>query len=370
MNKPVIKLTPVEKIYYSFGQSVWLDALSRTMIHSGELATHIAEGVRGVTTNPSIIEKAITSDELYHEQIQELREEGHDAEGIYWRLVRRDIQQAADILRPLYDSTLSRDGYVSVEVSPRFAKDPVKTIEQAQWLWDTIERPNVMIKVPATKEGVAAVLELTARGINTNTTLIFSLKRYLEVMHAYLKGLEHRVEQGKPIDKIHGVGSFFISRFDTLLNPLLATKGGTAKKLINNCALAQAHIAYGMYHETFGDSVRMSALREKGGNIQRILWASTSVKDPSLSPLLYTNNLIAEDSVNTMPLETVEACMSAGTFVSAGINKDRVKHAHAVIDHLKDHGINMKGVTDHLEKDGLVKFEAAFDAVLKAIDSI
>jgi transaldolase len=366
----MIKLTPVEKLYYSFGQSVWLDALSRTMIHNGELAAHIADGVRGVTTNPSIIQKAIESDDLYHEQIQELSAEGHDAEGVYWRLVRRDIQQAADILRPLYDSTIGRDGYVSVEVSPRFAKDPSKTVEQAQWLWDTIERPNIMIKVPATKEGVAAVLELTARGINTNTTLIFSLKRYLEVMHAYLKGLELRIEQDRSINKIHAVASFFISRFDTLLDPLLASKSSSAKKLMHNCAIAQAHIAYGMFHETFGDSKRMAAIRAKGGNVQRILWASTSVKDPSLNPLHYVNNLVVEDSVNTMPLETIDACMSNGKFTTTGINKERVKHAHAVIDHLKDQGISMKGVTDHLEKEGLEKFEAAFNDVIQAIDSI
>ncbi len=360
-----MSFTQLQTLYYSFGQSPWLDALSRDMIESGELKRYIDSGIRGVTSNPSIFEKAILGSDSYDSTYQYLRREGHDVEAAFVRLARQDIQTTADMLLPLYKRTVGRDGYVSMEVSPRFAHDTEKTVEQARWLWDTIERPNLMIKVPATRAGLPAIEQLTREGINVNVTLVFGLHRYLEVMHAYLKGLETR--DGK-LDHIHSVASFFVSRVDTLIDEKLKElHKPTASRLRGHIANAQAYVAYEMFLETFCESKRWNELKMRGANIQRPLWASTSTKNPSYPDLLYISNLVVENTINTMTPESIGALEDHGNLLQVAVTPERIKHAHAVLNHIKDLGIDMTDVSHQLEKEGVEKFEKAYDAILAAL---
>ncbi len=335
------------------------------MIESGELKKYIDSGIRGITSNPSIFEKAISGSDSYDSTYKHLRSEGHDVEAAFVRLARQDVQTAADLMMPLYKRTVGRDGFVSIEVSPRFAHDTDKTLEQARWLWDTIERPNLMIKVPATRAGLPAIEQLTNEGINVNVTLIFGLHRYLEVMHAYLKGLE--THQGD-LSHIHSVASFFVSRVDTLVDEQLhALKKPSAARLCGHIANAQAYVAYEMFLETFNDSKRWQELRLRNANIQRPLWASTSTKNPKYPDLLYVANLLASDTVNTMTPETINALNDHGVMTQEAITSKRIEHAHAVLNHVKDLGIDMTDVSHQLEKEGIEKFEKAYDAILLAI---
>ncbi len=362
-------LNNVQKTYYSFGQSPWLDSLSRRMLLSGDLKDLIKLGVRGVTTNPSIFEKAFAEDDSYDDAFKSLIGSGYDTEAAYWRLAKADVQAACDLFMPLFVSTDGVDGYVSIEVSPNFAHDTEKTVEQARWLHETIERPNLLVKVPATRAGLSAIEKLTAEGISVNATLIFGLHRYLEVVHAYMKGLE--LNGSKDLSYINSVASFFISRVDTEIdNRLQSLNNPKALRLAGHAANAQAYVAYEMFKESFERSNRFAKLAARGANRQRPLFASTSTKNPKYHDLLYVLNLIAEDTVNTMPLETIRAVLDHGEPREAAITEKRIAQAHKLLEALKDYGIDFADVSRKLEKEGVEKFQQAYASMLAKLDQL
>ncbi|MCL4269896.1 MAG: transaldolase, partial [Anaerolineales bacterium] len=303
----------------SLGQSIWMDFLSRGTISSGQLQRWIEEdGISGVTSNPSIFEKAIAISDDYDEAIRDLILKGMTGEEIFRSLAVEDIQRVADLLRPTYDRTDGRDGFVSLEVSPGLAHDTTGTIAEARELWTRVNRPNVMIKVPATSEGVLAIRGLTGEGININITLLFGLPRYQEVADAYISGLEMLAAKGMPLKQVASVASFFLSRIDTLIDPILEKKmkadnsqAGTAERLQGQVAIASAKVAYEIYKEIFG-SERFASLAKKGARTQKLLWASTSTKNPAYSDTKYMEALIGPDTINTVPVETLNAYRDRG----------------------------------------------------------
>ena len=293
----------------NLGQSIWMDFIRRKMIRSGELRQLIEEdGISGVTSNPSIFEKAITESHDYDEAIRTLTLEGKTADEIYQLLMVEDIQMVADLLRPTFDQTGRRDGFVSLEVSPRLAHDTTGTIEEARQLWSLVNRPNAMIKVPATHEGLPAIRQLIGEGINVNITLLFGLTRYREVADAYITGLETLAAKGRELRQVASVASFFLSRIDVLLDPLfekMKLAGGlqadSAALLYGQVAIASAKVAYQIYQVIFG-SDRFKKLANKGASPQRLLWASTSTKNPTDSDIKYIEPLIGPDTINTLPV--------------------------------------------------------------------
>ena len=303
----------------AFGQSIWIDFIRRGMISSGELAHLIEEdGISGVTSNPSIFEKAITESHDYDESIRGMILKGKTSAEIYQRLTVEDIQSVADLLRPTYDRTNGGDGFVSLEVSPRLAHDTSGTITEARLLWSLVNRPNTMIKVPATAEGLPAIRQLTGEGINVNITLLFGLPRYREVTDAYISGLEILAAKGKPLERIASVASFFLSRIDVLIDPRLEKimeaenqQAALATGMHGQIAIASAKAAYQMYKEIFG-SERFVRLANKGARSQRLLWASTSSKNPAYSDTKYVEALIGPDTINTVPIETLNAYRDHG----------------------------------------------------------
>ncbi|GAP14968.1 transaldolase [Longilinea arvoryzae] len=358
---------------HALGQSLWYDNIQRRLLENGELEKMIRDGdIRGVTSNPSIFNNAIAKSSDYDAALKPMAWAGWKAEDIFWQLAVEDIQAAADLFRPLYDSTHGGDGYVSLEVNPYLANDTVNTVSEARRLWALVDRPNLMVKIPATRAGIPAIQQAIAAGINVNVTLIFSLQRYVEVMDAFLRGLEERVAHGQSIDSIASVASFFVSRIDTKVDGRLekviqaeGTAAPQAASLRGKAAIASARLAYAKFQEIFG-SDRFVKLKAKGGRTQRPLWASTSTKNPDYRDVIYVEELIAPDTVNTVPPQTLVAFKDHGES-AVTIEKDLAGMRKALAD-LEAMGIHMEQVTDELEEEGVKSFSDAFTGLLKTID--
>jgi transaldolase len=356
----------------ALGQSIWIDFISRATTSSGELPRLIEEdGVSGVTSNPSIFEKAIAESQDYDESIRVLTLEGKTADEIYQSLTVKDIQMVADLLRPTYDRTDGQDGFVSLEVSPHLAHDTNGTIEEARRLWSLVSRPNSMIKVPATREGLPAIQQLTGEEINVNITLLFGLSRYREVADAYITGLESLANKGKNMKQVASVASFFLSRIDVLLDPILETKMSTAgpqaemaAHLQGQAAIASAKVAYQIYKEIF-DSDRFRKLAEKGARTQRLLWASTSTKNPAYSDTKYIEPLIGRYTINTLPIETLTAYRDHG-HPKQSLDENS-SEANQILSDLSSIGIDLDGATQQLENEGVEKFSTALDGLMAAL---
>jgi transaldolase len=356
----------------ALGQSIWLDYTRRDLILSGELRRLIEEdGLRGMTSNPSIFEKAIVGSQNYEEDIRAMTFDGQSPTMIYESLSQRDVQGAADEFRSVYDEMDARDGYVSLEVNPHLAHDTKGTIVEARRLWRALNRPNVFIKVPATAEGLPAIQQLISEGINVNITLLFGLPRYRQVAAAYIAGIEARTNEGKSVEHVASVASFFVSRIDTLVDPLLEkhiAQGGkaadVAKKVRGQVAIASATMAYQIYKEIF-QSERFQKLADRGARVQRLLWASTSTKNPDYSDLKYVETLIGSDTINTVTVETFDAYRSHGE-PKASLEQG-VEQAGWVLQRLQKLGINIDQATQQLEDEGVEKFNQAFDKLMSAL---
>ncbi|MEM8857009.1 MAG: transaldolase [Chloroflexota bacterium] len=342
------------------GQSIWYDNISRALLDSGELEALIANGVRGVTSNPSIFENAIAKTTYYDKEILAAPKSA-TAEQVYESLAIQDIARAADMLHPVYEATRGVDGYISLEVSPFLAHDTEGTVEAARRLWQIVDRPNLMIKVPATPDGIAAIRQLIAEGINVNVTLLFAVTAYEMVMEAYIEGLEARAEAGFDIDTVHSVASFFVSRVDSAVDSQLEAKGKTA--LVGKAGIANARLAYGAFTKMF-KSPRWRRLEVGGANIQRPLWASTGTKNPNYPDTLYIDQLIGENTVNTAPPHTLAAYLDHGT-VETTI--DAYERARIDMGFIKNAGIDMVSVTEKLLTEGVQKFAHAFDGLLASL---
>jgi transaldolase len=352
------------KKLHDAGVSIWLDTLSRELLDSGAFAALIADcAVTGATSNPTIFAKAITGSDRYDAQLRAAVASGvHAPQELFFELALDDVRRAADLLRPTYDASDGRDGLVSFECSPDLADDTAATVEQAVDLWNRLGRPNAMIKVPATEAGIGAIEELTARGINVNVTLLFSVARYEQVIDAYLAGLERRVRGGQPIDAITSVASFFVSRVDATADALLPA----GSDLRGRVAIANARLAYARYRNRFGDA-RWSVLRGAGARPQRPLWASTATKDPAYSDVLYVEELIASDVINTMPEATLRAFADHGDATrsfdqSSAPSEETLRRA-------EDAGIDLAAVTAALEREGVRSFCASYRVLIDCIES-
>ncbi|HLK64073.1 MAG TPA: transaldolase [Bryobacteraceae bacterium] len=344
-----------------YGQSVWLDYIRRSLITSGELQRLIQEdGLRGMTSNPAIFEKAIAGSSDYKDVLEDPASRQLDAKALYEQIAIRDIRDAADALAPVYQSSNKKDGYVSLEVSPALARDTAGTLEEARRLWKAVDRKNLMVKVPGTKEGIPAFQQLITEGININVTLLFSQAVYEEVLEAYIAGLEARAAKGEDLSHVASVASFFVSRIDTAIDAMPAAKSaGIAGKV----AIANAKVTYERNGEIIAGP-RWAALAAKGAQKQRLLWASTSTKNPSYRDVIYVEELIGADTVNTIPPVTFNAFREHGK-LRHSLTED-VPAAHAVMESLAKAGISMKAVTDKLLEEGLQQFQTAFDALLHA----
>lgn len=363
------------KTLNSCGQSVWNDFIQRSFVENGGLKKLVDEdGISGVTSNPTIFQKAIGSSTDYDGDLRQYGGEGEDAEGIFKRFACNDIGMGADILRPVYDRTSSQDGYISIEVSPDAAHDTEKTLADAHFYWETIKRPNIMIKVPATPEGIPAVEQLISEGINVNITLIFAVEVYEQVMEAYVRGLERRLENGGSIDRIASVASFFVSRVDTLVDQMLQEKAVGAdaatrqqlEQLEGKAAIANAKIAYELFQQVFGAD-RFKALAAHGARVQRPLWASTSTKNPNYEDTYYVTNLVGRDTVNTMPPETIDAVRDHGR-IQCDTVVQGVSDAHRDIEALGQVGISMTEVTAQLTREGVQKFADSLHGLFDTIN--
>lgn len=350
------------------GQSIWLDYIRRDELQNGVLAERIERGwVRGVTSNPSIFHKAITGSEVYRQAIADLAQRGLNAEAIYEHLAVEDIRVACDAFMPLYERSGGTDGFVSLEVSPLLAYDAEQTVAAAWRLWRWVDRPNLMIKIPGTREGLKAIVEALTRGINVNVTLLFSVERYRQVMDAYLTALEARLEAGLPLDRVASVASFFVSRVDTLVDQRLEQIGTPeALALRGQIAVANAKMAYQAFKEVFSGQ-RFNRLAAYGARVQRPLWASTSTKNPAYSDVKYVDELIGPNTVNTVPPHTLEAFADHGQprlTLEAGLEE-----AAAALEALPALGIDLAQVTDELERQGVQTFVDAYHALLTAVDA-
>lgn len=365
-----LKTSPLRELH-SLGQSIWVDFISRQAIDSGQVKQWIeADGVTGMTSNPSIFQKAFTAKD-YDKQIASLAHLGKGPQEIYDVLTVRDVQDAADLFLGVYDQTEGADGFVSLEVSPHLAYDTQGTIEQARRLWRALDRRNVFIKVPATREGLPAITELISEGINVNVTLLFGLHRYNEVAHAFLQGLQTRAARNGSLYDIASVASFFLSRIDTLLDPQLRKlAGGTepgsdvARQLIGQVAILCARVAYQTFKKVFG-SVEYLPLADKGARPQRLLWASTSAKDPAYSDVKYVEALIGPQTINTLPIETLDAFRDHGK--AQPLLEARTNDAAKLLHRLGEIGIDLQGAADQLEADGVAKFVNAYDEAMAAL---
>ncbi|MFQ5575059.1 MAG: bifunctional transaldolase/phosoglucose isomerase, partial [Terriglobia bacterium] len=357
------------------GQSVWYDNIRRALILAGDLQRMIDEdGLRGVTSNPAIFEKAIGGSTDYNDALRELTAQGKSVDEMYEALVIEDIQMAADLFRPVYEKTNGVDGYVSLEVSPRLAHDTAGTVSEAKRLWQHLNRKNVLIKVPATPEGLPAIEQLIAFGMNINVTLIFSLEAYEQVINAYLAGLEQRAADGKPVDHIASVASFFVSRIDTAVDHLLEfrIRRSTSEEekaklssLLGTVAIANAKLAYQEFKNIFS-SPRFRALEAKGARVQRPLWASTGTKNPNYSDVLYVESLIGSNTVNTLPPATFKAFRDHGR-VSRTLEED-VESARGTLATLSEVGISLREVTAQVLDAGVKAFVEPFEKLMKAIE--
>jgi transaldolase len=358
----------------AYGQSIWMDNLNRGLIQSGELEDLIQnQNISGITSNPAIFQKAIAGNVIYDADIESGIRAGKSVQDIYESLVFNDIRNACDVLRPIYESTDGLDGYVSIEVPPSLARDTQGTIQEALRYYKTIDRANVMVKIPGTPEGLAAVEQVIKEGVNVNVTLLFAVDSYVETAWAYIRGLEARAEAGQDINKISSVASFFLSRIDTKvderIDDLLKGEDNLSEKaeleeLKGKVAIANAKIAYQKYQEIFG-SDRWQALAQKGANVQRLLWASTSTKNPAYSDVMYVNELIGPDTVNTLPPETIEACADHCDIANR-IDTD-VDQAENTLQTLAEVGINLDQVMEELLEEGIDKFIKPFDSLIGSL---
>ena len=366
---------PIFEIEHTYGQSIWMDNLSRDIIESGELKELIDNrGIVGITSNPAIFEKAIAGNKIYDADIETGIKAGKSVDAIYEDLVFTDIRNACDIFLPVYEKTNGLDGYVSIEVPPTIAKDTETTISEARRYYDAIDHPNVMIKIPGTAEGLPAVEATIAAGINVNVTLLFSVESYVETAWAYIRGLEKLAEAGGDVSKVASVASFFLSRIDSNVDSRLDAKieaGGNTEKLTSlkgKVAIANAKIAYQKYKEIFG-SDRWQALAAKGAQVQRLLWASTSTKNPEYSDVMYVDELVGADTVNTLPPNTIEAC--ADHCDPANRIESDIDAAYQVINSLKDDdvAIDINEVMDELLEEGIDKFIKPFESLMSSLET-
>jgi transaldolase len=369
MNNPLLQLK-------TFGQSVWYDNIDRAQLISGQFKRLLDEdGVVGVTANPTIFQKSVSHGDAYDEQMTQLIKEGKSTNEIYETLIVRDVCTVADLLRPIYDRTNGQDGFVSLEVSPELAHDTERTLAEVRRFWKMVDRPNLLIKIPATPEGIPAIQQALTEGININITLIFSLDDYRSVADAFLSALEERNAEGKEIGHIASVASFFVSRVDTLVDQLLedrikATSDSAEqqklKSLEGKAAIANARLVYQEFKRIFS-TPRFETLKHSGAHVQRPLWASTSTKNPAYRDVLYAEELIGPDTVDTMPLETIENFRDHGR-VSRTIEND-IPQASAEFAALEEVGIHYDQVTQQLQDEGVQKFTDSFHELFKGIDS-
>ncbi len=349
---------------HNLGQSIWLDYIRREYIDNGGLQQVVDNGVRGVTSNPAIFEKAIAGSDDYDDQMRDLIAEGKSIDDIYEALVIQDIQRAADVLRPVYDESNAADGYISLEVRPNLANDTDGTVEEARRLFKAVDRPNLMIKVPATQAGLPAITTLIGEGINVNVTLMFSLQQYDDVAEAYIKGLETLDANGGNLARTASVASFFVSRMDVMVDEMLEAKGNT--NLPGKAGIANARVAYTHFCKAFSGN-RWDALAAKGAMVQRPLWASTGVKNPAYPDTLYVDGLVAEHTVNTVPPDTLDALLNHAqvkimTTCNAALDQK-------VLDQLVGEGINYDDVTAKLLEEGIAKFIKPFDKLMASIEA-
>ena len=364
-------MTRLHDLYDQQGQSPWLDDLHREWLTSGHLRDRVDQGVRGVTSNPTILAKAIEATDVYDEQFRALMR-SMSVDEAYWEMVIEDIGRALDVLRPVHESSEGRDGFVSLEVSPSLAEDTDGSVAAVRSLHDRIERSNLLVKVPGTLAGLPAVRTLFAEGRSINVTLIFSLERYDKVMEAYLSGLETYAERSSDLSNVHSVASFFVSRVDTEVDRRLEALAGGGDgvgdpallRLRGKAAVAQAQVAYEHFSRTF-QGPRWKELEAKGARVQRPLWASTSTKNPAYSDLLYVDSLIGPETVNTMPEQTLDALLDHCT-IARSVDADPA-HAHEVLDELARAGIDMEDVTAVLEEQGVSAFAKSFDELLQSL---
>ena len=364
-------VTPIQSLR-EMGQSVWYDDISRAMIKSGALQELIDAGVTGLTSNPTIFHKAITESSDYDDELMSLAEAGKGTREIFETMAIADIRDAADLLRPVFDGTGGADGFASFEVSPRLAHDTGGTIHEARRLFSDIDRPNIMIKVPATPEGTPAIETLIGEGINVNVTLIFSLDSHRRVVNAYISGLERLNERGGDLSTVSSVASFFVSRVDTavdnLLDGLITDGRDDLKPLLGKAAVANAHLAYTTFAREFGGP-RFTSLRGSDARAQRPLWASTSVKNPDYDDLLYVRSLMARDTVNTMPRATIDTLMERGIDAHHAIGDEAGEVAERAQAGLRNAGIDMDDVTSVLLRDGVKAFADSYDMLMRDIEA-
>ena len=360
----------------NYGQAMWLDYIRRDLFTTGKLKTMIADdGLRGMTSNPAIFEKAIADSSLYDDLLHSLAsQKGLSAIAKFEQIAIRDIQDAADTLRPVYEESNYRDGYVSLEVSPYLAMKTQETIDEARRLWKTVQRENVMIKIPGTAAGLPAIQQAVSEGININVTLLFAQEVYEKVAEAYVNGVEALAARGRNLKKMAGVASFFISRIDTLIDSMLneklksasdASQQALLKSLLGKVAIANGKLTYQAYQRIFSGP-RWNALAAKGAQTQRVLWASTSTKNPNYRDVIYVEELIGADTVNTMPPATIDAFRDHGKLRNS-LSED-IPGARKTMDDLAKAGISMKEVTDKLTVDGVKLFADAFDKLLAAVE--
>ncbi|MGQ9667991.1 MAG: transaldolase, partial [Anaerolineae bacterium] len=346
------------------GQSIWLDYIRRSFIQSGDFATLIAQGLRGVTSNPTIFEKAIAGSNDYDDAIRARLNAGKPVQSVTEELFVEDIAQAADLLLPVYQATDGLDGYVSLEVSPTLAHDTAGTIAEARRLFSLLGRPNVMIKVPATPEGLPAIETLIREGVNVNVTLIFSVEQYAAVAEAFLRGLERRAQAGQELHRVASVASFFVSRLDTLVDAELERLGRT--ELAGQAGISAARLVYERFLEIF-QGPRWEALAKLGARPQRPLWASTGTKNPLYPDTMYVDNLIAPQTVNTLPPATLQAFLDHGT-VAIGIDEARIVAARRHVQKLAEAGIDLTAVGQKLLADGVRSFAASYESLLQSLE--
>jgi transaldolase len=357
-------------------QSIWYDNIERKLLVDGTLAGKVERGeIRGITSNPSIFNKAISQSDEYDSDIKKYTQQGISSEDAYEKLAIQDIQAAADLFLPLYTESKGGDGYVSLEVNPYLAHDTKGTIKDAKRIWELVDRPNLMVKIPSTREGLPAITETIADGINVNVTLIFSLGRYNKVLDAYLAGLEKRLSAGKPISGIASVASFFISRIDSKVDQRLESlltdsspqEVGMIKDLLGKTAIASGKLAYVDYERTFGEAgTRFKPLSLEGAKRQRVLWASTSTKNPAYPDTKYVDGMIGPKTVNTIPPHTLEAFLDHGV-VERTIDSN-LDSARAVLEDIAALGIDLEEVTDELEKEGVKAFADAYQSLLDSLE--
>jgi transaldolase len=346
------------------GQAPWVDELSREDIQNGGLRQMIEDGIVGMTSNPAIFQKAIANSDLYDEQLQELAQREDDPKEIFWEVARTDIQAACDIFMPVYERTGGEDGFISLEVQPDIAYDIQATTDEAARLHAMVDRPNLFVKIPATLQGLVAIEEMISRGKSINVTLIFSLERYREVARAYIRGIKRLVEGGGDPSGVRSVASFFVSRIDAEADKRLEELG--ADDLKGKLAIANAKLAYQVYKQVFGGS-RWRSLEEKGANKQRLLWASTSTKNPDYSDVMYPENLVGPETVDTMPKSTIKAVMDHAEIQPT--LEEGVEEAKEIFGRLREVGMDYEDVTDTLEQEGIHKFAEPFHELLEEIES-